>query len=233
MMGLKPERRVVYGPDRWRLLDELRARAEKVMSRLASAGQPSLVYGSVARGDVDERSDVDVVILRPRLPASTIEMILREELGDPARREITQATPSSAVKGYIHFDGNVVVSLPLTDLGEREEEFYRFGGCLDLEGIRNRERTPGVSKELMLILPTPEGHAEVSVWGKEEVVARVLGISVGTVEERVRVLTERRIRGKTGLYVHYTLGLDESFEGALKRLASVKKGLRRKLGELF
>ncbi|HDI86655.1 MAG TPA: hypothetical protein ENF83_04535, partial [Candidatus Korarchaeota archaeon] len=116
---------MVYGPDRWRLLDELRARAEKVMSRLASAGQPSLVYGSVARGDVDERSDVDVVILRPRLPASTIEMILREEVGDPARREITQATPSSAVKGYIHFDGNVVVSLPLTDLGEREEEFYR------------------------------------------------------------------------------------------------------------
>jgi len=203
------------------------------MEALISVGQPSLVYGSVARGDVDHRSDVDVVVLKPRLPASAIEMTLRERIGEPVRREMIQATPSSSVKGYIHFEGNVVVSVPLTRLGEREEEFYRFGGCVDLAQIRGLERVPGVNKRLTLVVPTPNGHEEVSVVGREEVVARILGISLRTVEERVRVLTERRVRGKTGLYVHYTLGLDESFEGALKRLANLKKGLRRRLREMF
>jgi len=203
------------------------------MECLDRAGQVSLLYGSVARGDVDARSDVDIVILRPRLPPSAIEMVLKERFGDPLAREIAQATPLSAVKAYIHLGKRLTVSFPLVPLGEREEEFYRFGGCLDLSGVLEGKRTPGVNKELKLILPREWGHEEVSVRGREEVVAKLLGISLGTVLERVRVLTERRVRGKSGLYVHYRLDVSESIEEALVRLARVKKGLRKKLRGMF
>ncbi len=187
----------------------------------------------MARGDVDAGSDVDVVIPRPRLPPSALEMILRERFGDPLAREIAQATPSSAVKAYIHLEKGVTVSFPLVRLGEREEEFYKFGGCLDLRALLEEKRVPGVNKELMLILPREWGHEEVSVRGREEVVARLLGISLGTVLERVRVLTERRVRGKTGLYAHYRLDVSENIEEALVRLAHAKKGLRNKLRGMF
>ncbi len=233
MWGLKPDRVVIYDDRRWDLLASLRKKAVEIMECLARAGQPSLLYGSVARGDVGAGSDVDVVVLRPRLPPSALEMILRERFGDPLAREIAQATPSSAVKAYIHLEKGVTVSFPLVHLGEREEEFYKFGGCLDLRTLLEEKRVPGVNKELMLILPREWGHEEVSVRGREEVVAKLLGISLGTVLERVRVLTERRVRGKTGLYVHYRLDVSENIEEALVRLAHAKKGLRNKLRGMF
>ena len=48
----------------------------------------------------------------------------------------------------------------------------------------------GVDKRLMLIEPTEKGHVESSIIGKEEYVAKLLGISAETVLDRVHASNE-------------------------------------------
>ncbi|MEM2545894.1 MAG: nucleotidyltransferase domain-containing protein, partial [Nitrososphaerota archaeon] len=56
-------RKVVYDERRWRILREKRGVAERILSVLHQVGiTDAFVYGSVARGDVDEDSDVDAFI---------------------------------------------------------------------------------------------------------------------------------------------------------------------------
>ena len=54
-------REVVYDEKRWRLLRDLRKKALKLMKPLADHGLNPIVYGSLARGDVREDSDIDTV----------------------------------------------------------------------------------------------------------------------------------------------------------------------------
>jgi len=232
-LNIKPEAEVRYTEDRWKLLQRKRMRAKETISILKDAGLVSFVYGSIARGDVEESSDVDVVIPRPTLPHSLIEEMVSKELGDPLCREIVQATPQSTPKYYIYYSDNTTISMPIGRLREREEEFYKFGGMLDLRGITANLRVPGVSKELKLIYPTNFGHVEYPVVGNEEIVAKILGVSRYTVDERVRVLTKRRVLGTTGLYVNYRLQPDENFEEALRKLKMTKKGFRNRLSEEY
>ncbi len=232
MIGISPEREVVYDRRRWDLLSKKRLRAEEVLGHLLSYSVKGYVYGSVARGDVEEKSDVDVVVLNPPTPISLVDEII-SFLEHPIKRELIQATPRSTPKYYIHLSEETVISLPIGRLGQRETEFYRFGGMLDLDGIKEGIRVPGVSKELMLIYPTERGHLEFPVKGNEEVVAKVLGVSKGVVEERVSVLTKRKTVGTTGLYLDYTLQIDESLEDAIRRVALVKKGFREKVKDLL
>ncbi len=231
MLDIKPEAEVVYDPERWRILARKRRRAIKVMEVLSSRRTPAYVYGSVARGDVREGSDVDVVVPKYSLPPSLLEGILADHLGDPLYREIVQATPRSTPKYYIHFDDNTTVSIPIGTLRKREEEFYKFGGRLGLMGLKEGKRVPGVNKELKLIFPTENGHLEYPVIGYEEYVARVLGVGEDVVKERVRVLMKRRSVGTTGLYLTYRLLPGESFEEAILKLKKVKKGFRSRLAE--
>ncbi|MDK2372521.1 MAG: nucleotidyltransferase domain-containing protein [Candidatus Korarchaeota archaeon] len=231
MLDIKPEAEVIYDPERWRVLARKRKRAIEVMEVLYSRGTPAYVYGSVARGDVRESSDVDVVVPRYSLPPSLLEGILADHLGDPVYREIVQATPRSTPKYHIHFNGNTTVSIPIGILRKREEEFYKFGGRLNLMGLRRGKRVPGVNKELRLIFPTENGHLEYPVLGYEEYVARVLGVDKDVVEERVRILTKRKSVGTTGLYLKYHLLPRESFEEAISKLKKVKKGFRSRLAE--
>ena len=55
--------RVVYDEKRWRLLQELRRKAERIMEALESFNLPCIVHGSIARGDVSEKSDIDIFTL--------------------------------------------------------------------------------------------------------------------------------------------------------------------------
>ncbi|MGB9630476.1 MAG: nucleotidyltransferase domain-containing protein [Candidatus Methanodesulfokora sp.] len=226
MLPFEPEVHVVYDKEHWDLLKMKREIALRFMGRLLSFGIKSYVYGSVARGDVRKASDIDIIVLEPVMPFSSVERILAE-LGDPVRREIVQATPRSTPKFYIHYEDMVTVSFPLCHLAEKESFFYMFGGMNDLRDIKRR--VPGVNKKLMLIYPVEEGHASIGVVGREALVARILSIPVKVVEERVRVLRRRVEVGTTGLYLRYHLDAGENLEEAILRLSRAKKGFFRKM----
>lgn len=230
-LDIKPEGEELYGERRWEVLRRKRNRGIAVLEILMREGIRGFVYGSVARGDVREGSDIDVVILDCSLPPSLVGEVLSREIGDPYYREIVQASPRSVPKYHIHFDEELVVSIPLGNVRMKEREFYRFGGRVGLEELRSGIRVAGVNKELKLIYPTPSGHLVFPVIGYESAVARILGIDENSVKERVNVLTKRRTVGKTGLYAQYRLMHDESVEEALSKLKCVKKWLYERLRE--
>lgn len=201
-MEAPPGSEVVYTREHWALLEEKRRRAASVMRALQQLRATVIVHGSVARGDVKPTSDVDVVVVEP-VPPSLVELALERAGFQVVYREIVMATPGNTPKAYFYLDheGERVVSVPLAPLQPREREFYKWGGELDLEGLLSGRRVPGVSKDLILIIPTERGHIEVEVEGNEALVARTVGVSIETVRERLRVLTRRRRHGRTGVFV--------------------------------
>jgi predicted nucleotidyltransferase len=226
-MSKRPEvlhdsREVSYDDSRWNTLQRLRKRTLEVMQQIESTGATPLVHGSVARGDVTDSSDIDIII-----PHAVSSYRLELVLGPPLHRELVQATPSMILKGHIYLEGDVVVSFPMFKLMSREEEFYRWGGALDSKAILAERRVPGVDKRLILIEPTDTGHIESGVIGHELNVAKKLGVSIDIARERVRVLTRRESVGRTGVYQTYELKDTESFEEVTKRLHDSDPALRR------
>lgn len=221
---------VVYEPWRWRVLEEKRRRAIGIMRVLGARGLEAIVHGSIARGDVNEDSDIDIVIPYPAAPGIVLYTLEHSGIR-PYHVEIIQATPSYTPKVYIYLDPDeeAVVSLPLARLGEREREFYRWGGELDLRGLTEGRRVPGVNKELRLVIPTPQGHVEEDVVGAEARVARILGVSIETVMERNRVLTRRRIHGRTGVFLKEPVDPSTPIEEAIDNIARRVPAFRRKV----
>jgi predicted nucleotidyltransferase len=219
---------VEYSDDHWRLLKKLRGEAVGLMEIFERTRIDTGLHGSVVRGDVTEESDIDLFLPNP--PSSfKIEIAFDNANIEVARRFIVQATPHHVLKGYFEIDDNRVVSFPLGKMTQKEREFYRFGGEIDLEGLKRQIRNSGVDKRLMLIVPTEEGHVESSVVGREEEVAKLLGISPETVNDRVRALLRRADVGRTGVFIEITLSSEETFEMAVKRLAETKPEVRRRL----
>ncbi len=219
------DREVVYTPRRWRYLREKREKALMIMERLTQFDP--ILYGSVARGDVRKDSDVDIFI-PVKAPSYLIELAL-EDL--TRRRKIVMATPWHLIKGVIEVDEETTVTFPLIDPTDRELEFYRWGGAIGLRGIKTSERVPGVNKKLILIFPTKKGHVEREVVGRESEVAKILGVSVGIVTERVHVLTRRDRIGRTGIYINEEVPDWMSFEEALKTITDRDPNVRRKVKE--
>jgi predicted nucleotidyltransferase len=120
-----------------------------------------------------------------------------------------------------------VVSFPLAKLSKTEYEFYYFGGAVTFRELREGKRVPGVDKRLMLIEPTPEGHRESPVIGREAIVAKIVGVSLETVLERVRVLSRRDEIGRTGVFVKIELEPWESIEEAVRDIARRNPLFRR------
>jgi hypothetical protein len=188
----------------------------------------SVVHGSIARGDVNKKSDIDVFI--PSQPSSfLVETALEKACISINRRLIVQATPTYAMKAYIEIDENTSASFPLMKMRKVEREFYRFGGEVTLENLREGLRVCGVDKRLMIIEPTKKGHMETTIIGREEQVAKLLGISVETVLDRVHALLRRDEVGRTGVFIEKELSSSETFEMALKRLADQNPAVRRRL----
>jgi len=188
----------------------------------------SIVHGSIARGDVSEESDIDIFI--PDVVSSfLVETALERARVPISRRLLIQATPTYSIKAYIEIDEKRSISFPLSKLRKTEREFYKFGGEATLEMLRKNVRVPGVDKRLMLIEPTPEGHVESSIVGREGEVAKLLGISMKTVLDRVRVLKRRDEVGRTGLFIERELSPHETFESVLKKLSERNPAVRRRL----
>lgn len=222
---LHETRQVVYDDNHWSLLRSLRNKAAEIMGRLDDAGMRSFAYGSIARGDIHKSSDIDVIVPYP-VSSYRIEV----SIGRGVHRELVQATPSTVIKGHIHLDNDVVVTFPLFKLMPREEEFYRWGGQVNLDQIRNEVRVPGVDKRLVLIDPTDSGHVEHGVIGYEYEVAKRIGVGIAIAQERVRVLKRREDVGRTGVYLTRPLSEDESFETVAKSLQDSDPAIRRTIG---
>lgn len=223
-------REVFYNQERWLLLKKLRAVAIDILKALKARGIEGIVHGSLARGDVNEKSDVDVFI-PDVLPSYMVEGALHDAGIQILKRELTQATPNHVVKAIVYLDEKVKVTFPLLPLRQREREFYKFGGEVGLSDLIEGKRVPGVDKRLMLIFPTTYGHYEYSIIYNGVEVSKLIGVSLELINERIRVLTRRDEIGRTGIYFKIELRDDENFEEKLRERAAKDPSLRRLLSQ--
>ena len=219
---------VTYSEAHWKNLEALRYEAIRFMEPLHKAHIECLTYGSLARGDITAKSDIDIFIPTPPDP-TIIEIILEREGIQETNREIVQATPGYAAKGYIYVGELRSYSFPLTSLLTSEREFYTFAGSASWSDLKSGSRILGVDKRLLLIEPTQEGHLESPIHGREGTVARLLHVDTRIVLERVRTLERRQRVGRTGVYLKRSLAPGEGFGEVLEELSLKRPALRRRM----
>lgn len=210
------------------MLNFLREKALQMMLPFQELHIEGLVYGSIARGDINSRSDIDVFLPSPPSP-EIIEAYLEKAGINSIQREIVQATPSYAAKGYIFTDELRCYSFPIVRMRQTERDFYSFAGSLNYLQLIKGLRIAGVDKRLMLIEPTDQGHTESKIIGREGEVARILNVDLRIVSERVRTLLRRQKIGRTGVYLNRYLSSEESFSEVFNELLKIKPALRRRI----
>ena len=222
------ENQVNYTAEHWDILARLREETKKMMQPLTDAHIHSIVYGSIARGDVSKTSDIDVYLPNP--PSPTIITATLESAGIRyTRREIIQATPSYAAKAYIYLDELRGYSFPLVPLTPSEEDFTGFAGRITYHHLLDDSRVPGVNKDLILIDPNEKGHTETPIRGIEGIVAKKLGVDTRIVLQRQRTLERRSQVGRTGVYIKRELAPHESIGTVFNELAKSDSAIRRRL----
>ncbi|WEU41041.1 MAG: nucleotidyltransferase domain-containing protein [Candidatus Odinarchaeum yellowstonii] len=220
------DREVIYTKSHWSSLHALRKKALNIVKSLREYDIESFVHGSLARGDVTSKSDVDIVILQ-RIPSYKIELILQEKY-NVYSKQIIQATPNHSIKGHIHLDESTTITFPLARYSNREYEFYKFGGLITLQELEENKRVPGVNKKLLLIQPTDKGHIEFPILNQEERARKILNVEPSIIRERITVLLKRDRYGRTGIFLNRMLAPHEGFEEVLKQLADENPAVRRR-----
>jgi len=224
-------REVVYTKEHWELLRSKRKRGLELLKVLDSCGiKHAILHGSVARGDVETRSDVDIALLYPYAPSIVLSCLERYGY-EVYNTVIVQPTPIHTPKIYLYLDSleELILSIPLTELEAVEVEFYRFSGMLTLNELELDKRVPGVNKRLMLIEPTSVGHREIPVIGNEGYVAKRLGVSMSVILDRVKALTRRSFEGHTGLFIEFEIPPNISIEEAIDRLCMENRLFRQRV----
>ncbi|MFW9864881.1 MAG: DNA polymerase subunit beta [Candidatus Thorarchaeota archaeon] len=219
---------VTYSEHDLALLKNKRTTAIKLLNLFASEGYNPFIHGSVARGDVHESSDIDIIFMQ-MIPSFQIEFILNKNGIKNYFREIIMATPLDSIKLYIHLSELESITIPLSKIDKKYLEFYNYGGKVDLNQLNSNIRVAGIDKRLVLIMPNSEGYEESSIIGNEAFAAKKVGVSINTVNERIKVLLRREKYGKTGVFLKRKLQMDESTEEILKELAKRKSIVRKKL----
>jgi len=222
-------KKVIYTKEDWQILRKKRAKATKIIELLLQEGIRSYVFGSVARGDVHPKSDIDIVIFNMISPFK-LEYIIEQNFKKIYAREIVQATPKHSIKGHIYIDQETVITFPLTPFTNLEYEFYRFGGIIKYPEIKDeRKRVLGIDKRLVLIIPREWGHEEESIIGRETEIAKLMNLSLNIIKERIRVLTRRDKIGRTGVFIKLQLDPEGSFDTMFKKLIDKNPAVKRML----
>ncbi|MHA2048094.1 MAG: nucleotidyltransferase domain-containing protein [Promethearchaeota archaeon] len=219
---------ITYSDNNWSLLKKKREIAKLLLEIFNKEGLHPYVHGSIARGDVHEDSDIDIIFIQ-QIPSFQIEYILNKNGFTNYFREIIMATPLDTIKLYIHLSELESITIPLSKFDTKYTEFYNFGGKLNLLELLSEERTTGIDKRLVLIKPNPQGHEEISIIGNEAYSAKEVGVSIDTVNGRKKVLLRREQHGRTGVFLKREIQLHESTEAVLKNLAKTKSIVRKKL----
>lgn len=221
---------IVYSKSHWQLLARMRKQAVQVMESLGAWKTSALVHGSLARGDVDEKSDIDIII-----PIKVSTQMIETSLGlggfEVASREIVQATPMHSPKAHLFLDPEqaIAVTVPLATFRTLEEEFYAYGGTTSINELQAGVRKKGCTKKLTLVIPNESGHKEWSIVNREAEAAEILGIKLDIVRERVRVLGRRDQIGRTGNFLNLPVAPGMSFEEVLEQESLSNPALRRTL----
>ncbi len=222
---------VIYDKKRFEILEEKRGIAKEILFELKKCGIEGHVYGSIARGDVSVDSDIDIAIIDE--VSINILISCLEKRWKIYRGEIIVATPMKTPAMYLYLDPHDTITITkyLGRPSKTEREFFAFGGIIGLKEILTGLRAPGVDKRLKLIIPTEWGHVERPVIGYEAEVAKILGISLDTVIERVRVLTRRDEHGRTGVYFKEEFSGDTPVEEVIRRICKKPGTIRRIFAE--
>jgi len=219
---------VKYSENRLKLLQQKRERSKSLLEMFVKEGLNPFIFGSIARGDVHNDSDIDIVLLQSIAPYQ-IEIILDKNGFNNYFREIIMATPADTLKLYIYLNELESITVPLSKFNKKSREFYDFGGKINLNHIKNNIRVPGIDKRLVLIQPISDGHEEYSIIGNEHLAAKQLNVSIDLINERKRVLLKREKFGKTGVFLKRSISIRETTELVLKKLANKNSIVRKKL----
>ncbi|MFX1547789.1 MAG: hypothetical protein ACFFCU_16420 [Promethearchaeota archaeon] len=212
-----------YTEDEWSLLKKFRKHAIHILDILEQTKIKGFVHGSVARGDINDTSDIDIHI-PIQIPSFKLDLIDDLQFID---RRIIMGTPNSTIRGILSTHDEITISFPLTIPNEREDEFFRFSGLLYSDDLKMDRRVAGVTKQLLLIEPEEEGYWLSSIIKYKSKAIRILSISQRIIEERIRVLDRRDQIGRTGVFLDHTLAPNENFEHVLKSLADKNVIVRR------
>ncbi|TET01757.1 MAG: DNA polymerase subunit beta [Promethearchaeota archaeon] len=219
---------VTYSENHLKLLQQKRERSKMLLEMFVKEGLNPFIYGSIARGDIHNDSDIDMVLMQSIAPYQ-IEIILDKNGFNNYFREIIMATPTDTLKLYIYLNELESITIPLSKFNKKSSEFYDFGGKINLNQIINSVRVPGINKRLVLIQPTSDGHEEYSIIGNENLAAKQLNVGINLINERKRVLLRREKFGKTGVFLKRSIGVGETTELVLKQLSNKNTIVRKKL----
>ncbi len=207
------------------ILTQLRKQSKFYLNLLKDNGIKAFIHGSVARGDVNQASDIDINIPY-HVPSFRLDVI--EEF-EKSERRIIMGTPNSTIKGLFVIDEKVSLTFPLTPPTEREIDFYRFSGLMYLEELLEKVGVPGVTKQLLLIEPTRTGYWYSSLLSQKKTAMKFLNVSQRIIDERIRVLTRRDKIGRTGVILDYSFPPTTNFEQALHHLSSQNPIVRNQI----
>lgn len=220
------ERVVVYNNHQWQILKEKREVAIKILQIIDKLPSKFYIYGSVARGDVRDGSDIDLVVLDV---VSSFQLLYLLQDTRILSKFIIMATPNHSIKGVIELENDITISFPLSPFSNREIDFYKFGGMVEVKDIETEIRVSGIDKRLVLINPTNDGHKERSVMQVSSKELTRLGFSPRIIEERMRALNRRDKIGRTGVFLKEEVLTEIGFENHLKQLEDRNHLIRKKI----